>query len=441
MAQANPRAAAARAIIDIIDLGRSMDSALPAVRERAGGQYSLTASLVYGVLRHRRLLEHWLSQLLNKPLAKRDRLVHALLLAGLFERWQLATPPHAAVSHSVDALRVLKRPGLKGLTNAVLRRFGREAEDMTGQIDVLPPAVRHSHPDWLAAQLAADWNDRASEVLCANNSRAPMWLRVNRMRTTRQAYLDRLSTEGFDCEPVPEIAAHAVRLRSPVAVADLPGFSEGSVSIQDLAPQLAAPLLEAKPGMRVLDACAAPGGKTAHLQELADNGLDLLALDQDPTRLARVGETLDRLELSAVLVEGDAAQPEEWWDGRPFDRILIDAPCTATGVIRRHPDIKSLRRPSDVVQLVDTQRRILAALWPLLAPGGCLVYATCSILKAENAMQMTDFCREFAPELQFDKLLNDNIKGVMPKPAGGVQLLPGTQGADGFYLSRLWRPA
>ncbi|MEL7025414.1 MAG: 16S rRNA (cytosine(967)-C(5))-methyltransferase RsmB [Pseudomonadota bacterium] len=441
MAQGNPRAAAARAISDVIDGGRSLDLALPSVRDRAGDQYSLTASLAYGVLRHRRVLEHWLGQMLNKPLSKRDRQVHALLLAGLFELWQQDTPRHAAVSQTVDALHTLKRPGLKGLANAVLRRFGREEAVLTSQIDTLRPAQRFSHPDWLTDRIGEDWNERAESILAENNKRAPMWLRVNQRRCKADAYVERLLAEGIEGAQRSHLAPHAVLLKAPLPVSALPGFDDGLVSVQDLAPQLAAPMLQAEPGMRVLDACAAPGGKTSHLQELTDNKLSLVALDRDARRLARVEETLARLGLDAECQQGDAAKPEDWWDGVPFERILIDAPCTATGVIRRHPDIKSLRRDTDVEPLVDTQRRILAALWPLLAPGGCLVYATCSILKAENAFQMADFCREIAPDVMFDELLNDNIKGVMSSPAGGVQLLPGTQGADGFYLSRLWRPA
>ena len=432
------RALAARATADVLQRGRSLDQALAAVRDIAGSRYGLVSNIAYGVQRHRLALEFLLGQLLNKPLAKREGEVHALLLGGLFERWQMSTPAHAAVSQTVNALPGIKRPRLKGLANAVLRRFDRERDALLAQLERQRDGVRHSHPRWLEEHLRTDWPDRVLEIMQSNNARAPMWLRINAMKTTLNAYCKLLAASGID---VASTYGHtAICLDSPVPVSALPGFDDGWVSVQDLAPQWVADVVDAKPDMRVLDACAAPGGKTAHLLEAAGNQLDLLALDVDPKRLLMVDETLVRLGLAATTRAADAAQPETWWDGATFDRILIDAPCSATGVIRRHPDIKSLRRSSDIEALAERQIALLQALWPLVSPGGSLVYATCSILKRENFDVTDRFCRDIAPEARCDELRLDNIKGVIEAKPGGVQILPGTQNADGFFLSRFWRP-
>ncbi|MEO1419379.1 MAG: 16S rRNA (cytosine(967)-C(5))-methyltransferase RsmB [Pseudomonadota bacterium] len=432
------RALSARATADVLQRGRSLDQALAAVRDIAGSEYGLVSNIAYGVQRHRLALEFLLRQLLNKPLAKREGEVHALLLGGLFERWQMSTPAHAAVSQTVNALPGIKRPRLKGLANAVLRRFDRERDALLAQLERQPDGVRLSHPRWLEEQLSTDWPDQALEIMASNNARAPMWLRINAMQTTLSAYCELLAASGIAVDST--FGQAAICLSGPVPVSALPRFDDGWVSVQDLAPQWVADVVAAKPGMRVLDACAAPGGKSAHLLEAARNQLDLLALDIDAERLVMVDETLDRLGLSATTLAADAAQPDTWWDGATFDRILIDAPCSATGVIRRHPDIKSLRRSEDIAALAERQVALLEALWPLLSPGGCLVYATCSILKQENSEVTGRFCRDIAPEARFDELRLDNIKGVIKAKPGGVQILPGTQNADGFFLSRFGRP-
>lgn len=435
------RALAARAIADIRFRGRALDQALADHSADIEHQHALIANLTYGAIRHYRELEHLLAALLNKPLPKKERSVHALLLAGLYERWHMATPAHAAVSETVAALKSLARPHLRGLVNAVLRRFDRERDSLLCALRESGPAVTSSHPDWLLDRLRDDYPDQWPAILEANQSRAPMWLRVNVNAIEPQQYLGRLSEAGIEAvQPLPA-HAQALQLLQPVAVERLPGFTDGQVSVQDLAPQLVAPRLMVEPGMRVLDACAAPGGKTGHLLELAGGRIDLTALDIDPQRLSRVDETVRRLGFEARTVAADAAQPDDWWDGEVFDRILVDAPCTATGVIRRHPDIKILRRATDLAALAQRQVQMLEACWSMLRPGGCLVYATCSVLKIENNDAIAEFCRKNGPSARVDELRVDNITGVMTDEAGGLQLLPGTHDADGFYLARLWRSA
>jgi len=326
--------------------------------------------------------------------------VDALLVTALALLWPDEAPPyaeHALVDQAVTAVRH-RTPAAAGFVNAVLRRFLRER-------DAVVAAVRHTplgawnHPPWWVQRVQHDWPRGWQELLTEANRRPPMTLRVNARRGTAAAYVQRLAAAGRAASVLEHAAgglaapSTAVLLAEPCPVQQLPGFAEGEVSVQDAAAQLAAPLLLSgaplRPGARVLDACAAPGGKTAHLLELAE--LDLLALDSDPLRLARVQETLNRLHLHAQLKTGDARRPADWWDGRPFDAILLDAPCTASGIVRRHPDVRWLRRPGDVDALARVQAELLDALWPLLAPGGHLLYATCSIFKAEGRDQIDAF--------------------------------------------------
>ena len=436
-ASAKTRAAAARTIAAVRFGGRSLDQALASEAEALQpAQRPLHAELCYGALRHYRALEHLMAALMKKPLARRERQVHGLLMAGIYELWRLNTPTHAAVAETVNAVRELGRPPLRGLTNAVLRRFDRERESLVATLNG-SVALATSHPDWLCEQLQADWPDAAGRILQANNERAPMWLRVNSRKTDVASYNRELEQAlGAPGHASPHAPA-AIRLEQPVGVASLPGFAEGSVSVQDLAAQLVAPLLDAQPGMRVLDACAAPGGKSAHLLERADNALDLLAIDVDETRLERVAETLARLGLDAQCRPADAAATDAWWDGRPFQRILIDAPCSGSGVIRRHPDIKSLRRASDIAALAGRQLGLLRALWPLLAPDGCLVYATCSVLRAENHDVIQQFSEIYDDVVLMNELRGDNNSGLMQVEPMGMQVLPGDCHADGFFLSLL----
>ena len=433
------RAAAADAAVAVVPEGRSLDAALAQGRAALPpSQHSLFAHLAYGVLRHWRALEFFAAALMDKPLPAREQRLQALLLVGLFQLWQARIPAHAAVQATVGATRVLQRGGLRGLVNAVLRNFDRRQAALLEALadPAVPMAVRESHPDWLAGMLATDWPGQHQAILAANNARAPMWLRVNTRHGSRADYLERL-VQVAEAAAVHPAAAGAIRLASPLPVGDLPGFAAGDVSVQDLAPQLVAEQVAAAPGMRVLDACAAPGGKAAHLQELADNQLDLTAIDIDATRLERVRETFARLQLDADIRAGDATAPDDWWDGQPFDRIVIDAPCSATGVIRRHPDIKHLRRATDIPSLAARQLTMLQALWPLLAKEGCLVFATCSVLRAENDAVIEQFCQE-TPDVMVDPELRvDNNNGVMTVEPWGLSVLPGSDDADGFFITRL----
>ena len=316
--------------------------------------------------------------------------VDSLLLVALALLWPSGDPPyaeHTLVDQAVAAT-TRRAPRSAGFINAVLRRFAREREAIVAAA-LADPLARFNHPVWWLDRLRADWPDRWQAIAEADNVHPPMTLRVNVRRTTAADYVETLAANGIDAVALGDAAISLVR---PLPVSQLPGFDDGLVSVQDANAQRAAPLLLARPlarGARVLDACAAPGGKTAHLLELAD--LDLLAIDRDPARLARVDATLVRLGLHAETRAADAARPGQWWDGRPFAAILLDAPCSASGIVRRHPDVRWLRRPSDLATLAATQARLLDALWPLLAPGGRLLYVTCSVFRQEGSAQIDAF--------------------------------------------------
>ena len=424
------RAAAARAVTAVLVRGRSLDDALPPEMERLDPRdRPLAQEIAYGTLRWHPRLAAVLQGLLQKPLRRKDRDLEAVLLTGLYQLAYLDVPPHAAVSETVAAAGGRGRGWAKGLVNGVLRNFLREREERLQRAD-RDEAAALAHPAWLLGMLRKAWPEDWRAVAEANNARPPMTLRVNAARTARADYLEELAAAGLAARPGTH-SAEAVVLERPVPVERLPGFEEGRVSVQDEAAQLAAGLLDPGPGERVLDACAAPGGKTAHLLE-RQPGLDLVALDLDADRLERVAANLARLGLAAERVTGDAGAPDGWWDGRPFDRILLDAPCTGTGVIRRHPDIKALRRPEDVEALVGRQAKLLAALWPLLRPGGMLVYSTCSVLPRENARQVAAFLHDRDDAVEVDPV------GNWGHPqAAGRQILPGEDGMDGFYYACL----
>lgn len=424
------RAAAAR-LVNAVMNGRSLDEALPEARARfaAAADRALLQQITFGVLRDYRLLESITLGLLDKPPRRGERLLLALILVGLFQLRSLRVPAHAAVSETVAASAALGLDRARGLVNAVLRRYQREP--MTAQaLARLAPALRFSHPDWLVERMAADWPGAWKDILAADNVPGPMTLRVNAARGSRDDYLARLRAAGIEART----CAHAecgVELAEPVAVERLPGFAEGDVSVQDQAAQLAAALVDAPSGARILDACAAPGGKTGHLLELYPDAV-VVALDNSERRLERVRGNLARLSRHAEVICGDAGEPSAWWDGRPFDRILIDAPCSGTGVIRRHPDIKWLRRAADIGALAHGQRRLLNALWPLLAAGGELLYATCSTLDAENDAAVAAF------------LVDQPAAGARPIGADwgeatphGRRIRPGEDGMDGFFYARL----
>jgi 16S rRNA (cytosine967-C5)-methyltransferase len=369
-----------------------------------------------------------LDRLLEQPLRRKEPAVHALLVLGLVQLEVLELADYAAVAATVEAARALKRPRLAGLINAVLRRWQRERATRLAALDA-DPQTRHAHPAWLARAIARDWPDRAESVLAADNREPPLMLRANRRRTTREALLDRLRADGQAAEPHAWLA-DAVVLPHSTEVTRLPGFADGLFAVQDGAAQVAADLADARDGLRVLDACAAPGGKACHLLERAD--VALVALESEPKRAERIGQNLARLQLRAKVVVGDAGEPSAWWDGRRFDRILVDAPCSATGVLRRRPDVRLHRHADDIPAMAAQQQRILAALWPLLAPGGRLLYVTCSLLRAENEGVVAPFLAAHA----------DARAVPFELPAGqaaavGWQILPGDGDLDGMYYAVL----
>lgn len=426
-AGAGVRALAARVVSEVIDRGRSMDTALASVPAAwPDADRGLVNAIAYGVIRDYRRLDAMLAPRLKRvpqPLLK------ALLLVGLYQLESMRVPAHAAVHATVAATRELQLGRARGLVNAVLRGHVRDGAPELSSA----PGIRYSHPDWLVDAIAADWPERATDVLAGNNIQAPMHLRVNHRVTDREAYLATLAEAGIDARAMPENDV-GITLAEPVSARALPGFAAGRVSIQDGAAQLAAALVDAGDGERVLDACAAPGNKSAHLLERAD--IDLLALDIDAERVATLEQTLQRLQLSARMRAADALDTRDWWDGVPFDHILLDALCSGTGVIRRHPDIKWLRRADDIAAATRRQAALLRALWPTLAPGGRLVYATCSVLQAEGMDVVSDFLGEY-PDAREQVIAADWGEPV----AVGRRIAPGQHGFDGFYYAVMTRRA
>jgi 16S rRNA (cytosine967-C5)-methyltransferase len=402
--------------------GRNLNQALTEYQRRHSEltpqQRAIVQDLSYGTLRFYGQLAAMLAPLLHKPL--KDERLRFLLLVALFQLQYGKSATHAVVDHAVRAARELS-PAASGLVNAVLRNFLRQREALLATA-AKGESSRYSYPQWWIDRLQAQYGERANAILLAGNQHPPMTLRVNQRRTTSADYLALLSQHGIEASL---IAPEAILLTRPVGVDKLPGFFDGVVSVQDAGAQYAATLLDAHAGMRVLDACAAPGGKSAHLLELAD--IQLTALDLDAARLKRVDENLQRLKLAANLQVGDAAHPSDWWDGKRYDRILADVPCSATGVVRRHPDIKWLRRSADIAGFAQQQARILDALWHLLASGGKLLYATCSVMNEENRQVVQDFLQQHtdAHELPLHRDL----------PESG-QLLPGDL-HDGFFYALL----
>jgi len=426
-----PRELATALVFQVLEQGDSLSGLLTA--ELAGiddpRQRAFVRELVLGTLRWSERLEFVLGRLLQKPLRKKDRDLHALLLVGLYQALMLDTADHAAVSETVELARSSGKRWAAGMVNGVLRNALRQSEALLTAADAVPSA-HWSYPDWWIRQLQRDWPDHWEQVLDGGNQRAPMVLRVNRQQSARDAYLSRLADAGLSAHLHP-LADSAIELGTPVAVDSLPEFRAGAVSVQDAAAQFAAEQLMLAPGQRVLDACAAPGGKTGHILEIEPD-ISLLALDNSESRLERVKENLQRLKLTAECVCADAAVSDDWWDGKLFDRILLDAPCSASGVVRRHPDIKRLRRQSDLQQLPAQQQQLLNTLWPLLAPDGILLYVTCSVFRCENAGVVEAFMvqHDDAAELPLDE-------GWGERQPVGRQLLPGEQGMDGFYYARL----
>ena len=431
MAKLDVRAAAARAMVEVTAKGQSLSSVIPRWQEKVPERdRALLQELLYGSLRWQLRLEAILKPLLQKPMKAKDADVQALMLIGLYQLLYMRTPDHAAVGATVSATKGLKKPWAKGLCNAVLRNFQRQSDELIEAADE-DDASRESHPAWLLSEIKQAYPDHWQAIVSANNQHPPMMLRVNQRHQRRDEYLAKLQALNIDAMPF-ECGEQGLLLSKPQDVSRLPGFDQGHASVQDGAAQLAAPLLQLAPGQHVLDACAAPGGKTAHALEIAPDLASMTAIDEAEERVERLQQTLSRLSLKAKVITADASTPDQWWDGQLFDRILLDAPCSATGVIRRHPDIKALRRASDIDVLVALQQKILQAMWPLLAPGGVLLYVTCSVLPRENQLQVQRFLTS-QEDAQETKLAVDwGLERVV-----GRQILPGESGMDGFYYACL----
>ncbi|MCV6614367.1 MAG: 16S rRNA (cytosine(967)-C(5))-methyltransferase RsmB [Cellvibrionaceae bacterium] len=421
------RAAAARAIAQLLRQQGSLASALPPLLPKVKAKdRGLVQELCYGSLRYFHRLNYGLQPLLQKPLGAKDQDIQALLLIGAYQLEYSRIPPHAAVASCVEACRGLGKNWATKLVNGVLRNYQRK---LPLELPAEQPWLSSSHPKWLYKQLQQAWPEQFEDILDNNNQHPSFSLRVNRRWGSRAQYLNLLEQANIEAKAC-EFAADGITLSQACAVEVLPGFSQGWASVQDEAAQLAAELMELQPGQRILDACCAPGGKTCHILEREPSS-QVLAIDLEPKRLARVQENLERLQLKAELVTADASS-DSWWDGQQFDRILLDAPCSATGVIRRHPDIKILRKPANIDELVTLQGQILRALWPKLKPGGILVYATCSVLPAENEAQVERFLEAEASAEAMPIKANWGLAQTF-----GRQLFPRAGGGDGFYYARM----
>lgn len=421
----NLRSVAAQTIEKVVEQGQSLSNVLPAAQKSVGEKdAALLQELCYGVLRTLPQLEWIISKLMSRPMTGKQRTIHFLIMVGLYQLMHTRIPAHAALAETVEGAIALKRQQLKGLINGVLRQFQRQQEELMLQMN--DGDQQYLHPKWLLERLRRSWPSQWQQIVEANNQRPPMWLRVNRNHHSRDGWLALLEETGKTAFAHPQ-HSDALRLETPCAVAQLPGFDQGWVTVQDASAQGCVALLDPQNGEKILDLCAAPGGKTTHILEAAPQA-DVMAVDVDAQRLARVSENLQRLEMKAEVKQGDGRTPQVWCGNTLFDRILLDAPCSATGVIRRHPDIKWLRRDRDIPELALLQQQILDAVWPHLKSGGTLLYATCSILPEENHQQISQFLQRHT-----DARLSNT--GDLSQP--GIQVFPLTDGGDGFYYAKL----
>lgn len=427
----NPRAIAARVLGGLLSQRGSLGTLLAGHGDHEDAP--LIQEICFGVCRNYFPLQAQLSGLLQKPLRGKDLDIHCLMLVGMYQLHYLRVPDHAAVNETVNAVAALGKPWARGLVNGILRQVTKARAEWLTLLESDDEELKFSHPRWLVELLKQDWPESWQEILEQNNLRAPMTLRVNLQRHSREAYRLRLQEHGIDSRPG-RLAGSALYLAEPRNVVELPGFSCGDVSVQDEASQLVAGLLGLAPGLSCLDACAAPGGKTMHILESERSLTRLSALDKNPARLEGIRQNLARLGsgLPVDVRAADASRPEQWWDGAAYDRILLDAPCSATGVIRRHPDIKVLRRQEEIPALHERQFELLAALWPCLATGGRLLYTTCSVLQRENDATVGRFLAA-QPDAKYRPIAAD--WGV--ECQFGRQLLPAREGSDGFYYSLL----
>ncbi|UVK98864.1 16S rRNA (cytosine(967)-C(5))-methyltransferase RsmB [Pseudomonas sp. B21-048] len=427
----NPRLAAAKALAAVLNGKASLNSSLPTQMDKVEDRdRGFTQDLAFGTARWQPRLSALAAKLLQKPFKAADADVEALLLVGLYQLLYTRVPAHAAIGETVGCADKLKKPWAKALLNAVLRRAQRESEALLAELEH-DPVVRTAHPRWLQKSLKAFWPEQWEAICAANNAHPPMILRVNRRHHTRDAYLGLLTEAGIAATPC-VYSRDGIILDAAADVRSLPGFAEGWISVQDEAAQLAADLLDLAPGQRVLDACCAPGGKTCHILEAEPKLAGVVAVDLEAKRLVRVRENLARLGLSAELIAADGRDTATWWDGKPFQRILLDAPCSATGVIRRHPDIKLTRQPDDIAALAVLQGELLDAMWITLEVGGILLYATCSTLPTENTEVIEAFLARTPGARELDLATTAGIK-----QPHGRQLLAQEGGHDGFYYAKL----
>lgn len=434
----NVRAIAAKTLAPVLRQSASLSSTFETNRTKiAENERSLFQELCFGTLRNYYLLDSQLSQLLGKPLRNKDADVKALLLIGLHQLLNMRVPDHAVISETVNASTKLKKTWAKALVNGVLRQATRthEPEEQVEQQQENLEAI-YNHPAWLIGKLKKSWPDHWQQILEANNQQPPIHIRINLRETTRESYLEALSSRDVSYSES-KYSHTCIRIDSKQDIKSLPGYDQGFFSVQNEAAQLSAPLLQLQPQNRVLDACCAPGGKSTHILEHCSEISELVSIDLEEARLSRVKENISRLQLGDLnhqLICANALDLDSWWDKVPFDRVLLDAPCSATGVIRRHPDIKLLRRPDDLDKLAELQFSLIEAMWGVLKPGGILLYATCSILPQENEKLIERFLTQTtnAKELAFD----DNQAWGIKRPYGR-QLFPKNQGYDGFYYARI----
>ncbi|MCK5880802.1 MAG: 16S rRNA (cytosine(967)-C(5))-methyltransferase RsmB [Sinobacterium sp.] len=418
----NARVAAALSIRDVMHES-SLTPALDYYTANLSPQdKGLSKAIAYGVCRHYFSICQLVNKHLQKPLRKKDHDVYALLLVGAFQRFHLDLPPYAAIDSVVEACKLLNKNWAVKLVNAVMRKVNQQEK----------PKAQFEHPDWLIEQIKQAYPEHFRQIIQANNQQPPLCLRINSQQTSRDAYLEKLEQAGIQAEQglLSEDAIYL--LDKPSDITTLPGFKDGLVSVQDESPQLCASLLELKPGLRVLDACAAPGGKTCHMLEREPQLAQMWAIDIDANRLDRVEENLQRLDLRANLIAADINALDDWYDGQTFDRILCDAPCSATGVIRRHPDIKLLRKEDDIFQLAKLQMQVLESLWQCLSPGGILLYATCSILPKENKYTVKSFLETHTDAQLMPISLPKGIESDY-----GWQMLPEDHAQDGFFFAKI----
>lgn len=428
------RLVATRIICQVLQQQASLASLLPKAQDQIVERDSgLLQELCFGVLRWQPKLQSALNRLLEKPFKEKDRDIEALLLLGLYQLDYTRIPDHAAISATVDITKQLKKNWATKLVNGVLRRYQREKTELHASLES-SPAFISAHPNWLRKKVEQHWPDQAQDIFAANNSHPPFTIRINQSKLSRHQYLQELQRKGYPAQAT-AFSEDGITFSEACDITTLPGFAEGHISVQDEAAQLSAHLMQLAPGQRVLDACCAPGGKTGHLLEAEPELTELIAVDLEQSRLARVHENLQRLQVKATVICADVGDTDKWWDGKAFDRILLDAPCSATGVIRRHPDIKQLRKAEDIAKLAALQLQLLQALWPTLAPGGRLVYATCSVLPEENSRVVEAFLTK-EPSAVHDIISAD---WGIEQPCGR-QLLPQAQGHDGFFYACLRKP-